>query len=188
MLWFFVLGFFEEQNLQQWPPWKKELKENIRMETANIPAEQLQRVNQNLFRRCEECLCVDGQHYQHHLWSMNCKYFIPNVIGLQAYWFIGKIGMYLATSSAPVAVKSRAVNCSTKTRTSLWFRCRYYKILNTIFSAVLLGIFHLPVISDANVTDRQKASPKYYIFSCSVVLAKEWSYNILTLSCLSWYD
>jgi hypothetical protein len=28
----------------------EKLKENIRRETANIPAEQLQRVNQNLFR------------------------------------------------------------------------------------------------------------------------------------------
>jgi hypothetical protein len=33
-------------------------------------------------------------------------------------------------------------------------RCRYYKILNKRFSAVLLGIFHLPVISDTNVTGR----------------------------------
>jgi hypothetical protein len=31
------------------------LKENIRREISNIPAENLQKVNQNLFRRCEEC-------------------------------------------------------------------------------------------------------------------------------------
>jgi hypothetical protein len=37
----------------------------IRREIANIPAEQLQRVNQNLFRRCEECVRVEGQHFQH---------------------------------------------------------------------------------------------------------------------------
>jgi hypothetical protein len=46
---------------------KEELKENIRKEIANIPAEQLQRVNQNLFDLCEECLCVEGLHFQHLL-------------------------------------------------------------------------------------------------------------------------
>jgi uncharacterized protein YfkK (UPF0435 family) len=46
---------------------EEELKENIRGEIANIPAEQLQMVNQNLFRRCEECLHVEGQHFQHCL-------------------------------------------------------------------------------------------------------------------------
>jgi hypothetical protein len=33
--------------------WTEELKENIHREIANIPAEQLQRVNQDLFLRCE---------------------------------------------------------------------------------------------------------------------------------------
>jgi hypothetical protein len=46
---------------------EEELNENIRKETANIPAEQLRRVNQNVFRRCEECLLVEGQHFQHFL-------------------------------------------------------------------------------------------------------------------------
>jgi hypothetical protein len=46
---------------------EEELKENICWEIANIPAEQLQRVNQNLFRLCEECLHVEGQHFQHLL-------------------------------------------------------------------------------------------------------------------------
>jgi hypothetical protein len=44
---------------------EEELKETICREIANIPAEQLQRVNQNLFRRCEECLRIEGQHFQH---------------------------------------------------------------------------------------------------------------------------
>jgi hypothetical protein len=39
----------------------------IRKEIANIPAEQLQSVNQNLFRQCEECVLVEGQHFQHLL-------------------------------------------------------------------------------------------------------------------------
>jgi hypothetical protein len=45
----------------------KELKENIHREIANIPAEQLERVNQNLFCRCEECLHLEGHHFQHLL-------------------------------------------------------------------------------------------------------------------------
>jgi hypothetical protein len=63
---------------------EKELKEHICREIANIPAEQLQGVNQNLFCQCEECLHVDGQHFQ-HLWPVNCNYFILNIIGQQAY-------------------------------------------------------------------------------------------------------
>jgi hypothetical protein len=43
---------------------EEELKENILREIANIPAEQLRRVNQNLLRRCVECLRVEGQHFQ----------------------------------------------------------------------------------------------------------------------------
>jgi hypothetical protein len=37
-------------------PWTKELKENICSKIANIPAEWLQRANQNLFHWCKECL------------------------------------------------------------------------------------------------------------------------------------
>jgi hypothetical protein len=75
-------------------------------------------VNRNLFRWCEECLRVEGQHFQHLLWSVNCN-FIPNVIGQQAYWFIGNIRIRLAAGSSPVTVKRRAVNRSTKVKTSL---------------------------------------------------------------------
>jgi hypothetical protein len=96
----------------------EERKENIRKESANIPAEQLQRVNLNLFRRFGECLRVEGQHLQHPLWSVNCNYFVPNVTGQDAYWFIGKIRLHPAADDAPVAMKRRAVNRSTKIRTS----------------------------------------------------------------------
>jgi hypothetical protein len=54
---------------------------------ANIPIQQLQRVNQNLFRWCEGCLRVEGQLFQHLLWFVNCNYFIPNAIGQQAYYW-----------------------------------------------------------------------------------------------------
>jgi hypothetical protein len=64
---------------------KEELKANIHMEIANIPAEQLQKVNQNLFRQCKECLCEERQQIQHLLRSVNSNYLIPNVIVLQAY-------------------------------------------------------------------------------------------------------
>jgi hypothetical protein len=50
-------------------PQTEELKENIRREIANIPAEQLYEVNQNLFCQCNEYLHVGvgGQHFQHLL-------------------------------------------------------------------------------------------------------------------------
>jgi RNA polymerase-binding transcription factor DksA len=38
-------------------PWTEELKENVCREIAT---EQLQRVNQNAFGWCKECLCVEG--------------------------------------------------------------------------------------------------------------------------------
>jgi hypothetical protein len=46
-------------------PRMEELKGNNRMEISNIPAEHLQKPNQNLFRWCEECLRVEAQHFQH---------------------------------------------------------------------------------------------------------------------------
>jgi hypothetical protein len=58
--------------------------------------------------------------FHHFLWSVNCNDFIPNVIGQQAYWFIGKIHMRLAASSALVTIKCRSMNQSTKVRTSLY--------------------------------------------------------------------
>jgi hypothetical protein len=48
------------------PRTEEELKENIPREIANIPAEQLQRVNQN-FCQCEEYLHLEGLHSQHFL-------------------------------------------------------------------------------------------------------------------------
>jgi hypothetical protein len=45
----------------------EEQTEDIRTEIVNISAEQLQRINQNLFFQCEECLHVEGQNFQHLL-------------------------------------------------------------------------------------------------------------------------
>jgi hypothetical protein len=59
----FFSGLFEGQSLQ--PNAKMEgPKANICWKTANIPAEQLQRVNQNLFHWRKKCLHVEGQHLQ----------------------------------------------------------------------------------------------------------------------------
>jgi transposase len=40
--------------------------------SARRATQFLQRVNQNLFRRCEECVRVEGQHFQHLLCSVKC--------------------------------------------------------------------------------------------------------------------
>jgi hypothetical protein len=45
---------------------RTELKKNCD-QIANIPAQQFQRVNQNLFRRCEECIRVTAQDFQQFL-------------------------------------------------------------------------------------------------------------------------
>jgi hypothetical protein len=52
------------------PQTEEGLKENICRDISNIPAENLQKVNQNLFCQCEECILgilVEGQHFQHLL-------------------------------------------------------------------------------------------------------------------------
>jgi hypothetical protein len=48
-------------------PQTEELEENILREIANIPAEQLLRINQTLIRHYEECVHVEGQRLQHLL-------------------------------------------------------------------------------------------------------------------------
>jgi hypothetical protein len=40
-------------------PRKEGLEDNIHKKFKNIPAEEFQRINQNLFRRCEECVRVE---------------------------------------------------------------------------------------------------------------------------------
>jgi hypothetical protein len=55
----------------------------------------------------------------------------PNVIGHQAYWFIGRICMCLAAGSASVTMKHRAVNQSTNLRTSLYNKLVLKKVINT---------------------------------------------------------
>jgi hypothetical protein len=75
----------------------------------------------------KECLYVEGQHFEFILWSVNCKYFIPNVISQQAYQFIDKIYMHLTASGTLVTVKRRAMNQSIKLRTSPYL---YMQLIN----------------------------------------------------------
>jgi hypothetical protein len=67
----FFWGCLKDKIYNSNPGTEEELKANIRKEIANIPVERLQKVNQKIFRRCEECLRVDGQHFQHLLGSVN---------------------------------------------------------------------------------------------------------------------
>jgi hypothetical protein len=61
---FFIGGCLKDKVYKSNPRTEEKLKENIRREIAYIPAEQLQSVNQYLFLQCEECLRVEGQHFQ----------------------------------------------------------------------------------------------------------------------------
>jgi hypothetical protein len=61
-------------------------------------------------------LRAEGQHSEHILLSVNCYYFIPNVIGGQACSFLGKICMRLVASGAPSAVKHRTVESVKKVK------------------------------------------------------------------------
>jgi hypothetical protein len=127
---------------------QEELKETIRRVTANIPAEPLQGVNQNLFRQREEYLRVEGQHFQ-HLGSVNCNYFILNVIGQKTYRFVGKIRMRLAAGGAPIAVKRSALNPSTKVAIPLYIMymcvraCRWWDNLKQKTVVRLVAISEL---------------------------------------------
>jgi hypothetical protein len=55
---FFFWGYLKDKVYNSNRRTEEELHENIRKELANI---------QNLFRQCEECPRVEGQHFQHLL-------------------------------------------------------------------------------------------------------------------------
>jgi hypothetical protein len=55
----FLWGYLKKKVYKSITRTDEELKESIGREIANIPAEQLQSVNQNVFCRCEECVCVE---------------------------------------------------------------------------------------------------------------------------------
>jgi hypothetical protein len=55
---FFFWGYLKDKFYSN-NPRTEELKESICREISNVPAVHLQKVNQNLFNRCEECLHVE---------------------------------------------------------------------------------------------------------------------------------
>jgi hypothetical protein len=102
-------------------PRMEELKENNRREISNITADNLWEVNQNLFCWCEECLRVEGQHFQHLLWYVNKNKNFPSFQMLLTCWVINKIHVSLAASDVPIAVKCRAMNAWTSLKSSLYY-------------------------------------------------------------------
>jgi hypothetical protein len=64
---FFFWGCLKDKAYNITTRTEEELKENIRRKIAIIPSEQLQRVYQNPFRRCKECLRVEGQLFENQL-------------------------------------------------------------------------------------------------------------------------
>jgi hypothetical protein len=86
-LWFFPSGAVWRTKLTSNCQTEEEQIENIHKENENISAEQ-KRKPEHLCQ-CEECLCVEGQHLQHNLWSVKCNYFIilVYVTSHQLYWF-----------------------------------------------------------------------------------------------------
>jgi hypothetical protein len=98
-----------KDNVYSSNPQMEGLKENIRREMSNIPAENLEKVNRNLFRQCVECLRVEGQHFQHLLWFVNKGKNFPSFQMLSACWVIGKIRVSSVLGGSPVAVKRERV-------------------------------------------------------------------------------
>jgi hypothetical protein len=52
-----------KDNVYNINPPKEEIKENVHKEIANIAAEDLQRVNQNVFHWCKEYLCREASFF-----------------------------------------------------------------------------------------------------------------------------
>jgi hypothetical protein len=74
---------------------------------------------------------------------MNCNYFIPNAIGRQALWLIGKIRMRLADNGAPVAVKRVAVVTANNVKILPVFLRSWSIILQTTFNKIIRILFKL---------------------------------------------
>jgi hypothetical protein len=64
---FFFCDCLKDKVYSSNPRTEEKLKENILREISKIPAEHLQKVNQNLFCQCKEMSMCRGQHFQHLL-------------------------------------------------------------------------------------------------------------------------
>jgi hypothetical protein len=64
---FYLWGSLKDKVCKTNPHTVEELRNNIRREISTVSGEELQRVNNNLFRKCTECIWSGGQHCQHLL-------------------------------------------------------------------------------------------------------------------------
>jgi hypothetical protein len=113
--WFHLQGYINMQNNRYWSSKNPRLTNEVPLHPVKVSvwctvsARIVVSVFFNKKINCERYLLVEGEHFQHLLRSVNCICFIPNVIGRQACWLIGKTSMRLSASGAPVAVKCRVV-------------------------------------------------------------------------------
>jgi hypothetical protein len=114
--WFHMQRYINTQNNRYWSSQNPHVTHEVQLHPVKVGvwcAVSARRIARPVFFNetinCERYLLVEGQQFQHLLWSLNCNCFIPNVIGQQAYWFIGKIHIPLASGGAPLAVKRRAM-------------------------------------------------------------------------------
>jgi hypothetical protein len=96
------------------------LKGNIRREISSIAAENLQKVYQSLFRRCEECLRRSTcRATEFSTPSVSKGKHFPSLQMISPCWVIDKIRVLQSAGDAPVAVKRRAVNAWTSLKSFL---------------------------------------------------------------------
>ncbi len=62
---FFLWGYLKDQVYAENLLSEEELRRSSEEKIAAIPRDLLQRANQNVFRRCQECIRVEGHHFQH---------------------------------------------------------------------------------------------------------------------------
>jgi hypothetical protein len=110
--WFHLQGYINVQNNRYWSSQNPHLTHRVLLQPVKVHAwyavssrKIVVPVSFKEIINYERYLHAEWQHFQHLLWSMNCNYFIPNVTGRQACWFIGKICMRLTASGTLVAMK-----------------------------------------------------------------------------------
>jgi hypothetical protein len=69
VVWFLFAGKLENKVHKRNPDTSHEVEEDIPEEISRISPVELQRVNQNVFLRCNACLRAQGKHFQHVLWT-----------------------------------------------------------------------------------------------------------------------
>jgi hypothetical protein len=117
-----VEGEIDPQNNRYWSSQNPDLTHDVPLHQVKVgvwravSARIVVPVFSNETINCERYLHVEGRHFKHLLRSVNCNYFIQNVIGRQARSFIDKIRMRLAGGSAQFTAKRRAVEWVNKVK------------------------------------------------------------------------